>query len=150
VRKLLIVDDDAHLRTLVRTYAELDGWQCFEAGSGDQALCAAEADAFDIIVLDVMMPGRDGFETLSELLRSADTPVLMLTARKEEYDKLFGFRLGADDYLAKPFSPKELMARLNAILRRGRRAAGEALRFGGLVRYARTPAPSPLRAGRRR
>lgn len=132
MRKLLVVDDEVHLRTLVRTYAELEGFQCFEAENGEEALRAAEQTAFDIIVLDVMMPDKDGFEALAELRRFTETPVIMLTARKEEYDKLFGFNLGADDYLAKPFSPKELMARIKAILKRGGPGSDGAIRFGGL------------------
>lgn len=132
MRKLLVVDDEVHLRALVKTYAELEGFQCFEAENGEQARRAVEQSDFDIIVLDVMMPEKDGFEALAELRKLTETPVIMLTARKEEYDKLFGFNLGADDYLAKPFSPKELMARIKAILRRGRPGTDGLLRFGGL------------------
>lgn len=132
MRKLLIVDDDPHLRALVRTYAELDGFHCTEAGSGTQALAAMRLGPFDMLVLDVMMPGQDGFETLGEIRRESDVPVIMLTARKEEYDKLLGFNLGADDYLSKPFSPKELMARIRAILRRDKQPEGGTLRFGSL------------------
>lgn len=133
MRKLLIVDDDPHLRALVRTYAELDDFHCTEAGSGEQALAALQNGPFDMLVLDVMMPGQDGFETLGEIRRESDVPVIMLTARKEEYDKLLGFNLGADDYLSKPFSPKELMARIRAILRRDKSPEGGTLRFGRLV-----------------
>ena len=132
MKKLLVVDDDNHLRALVKTYAELDGFDCREAENSAQALEAAEQSSFDIIVLDVMMPGKDGFETLAELRRFTGTPVIMLTAKKEEYDKLMGFNLGADDYLAKPFSPKELMARIRAVLKRTGVQAGGVLKFGGL------------------
>ena len=133
MEKLLIVDDDAHLRALVKTYAELDGFQCTEAENGKQAVEYISQSTFDMIVLDVMMPGKDGFETLADIRQTSDTPVIMLTARKEEYDKLLGFNLGADDYLAKPFSPKELMARIRAILKRSNPSGQDALQFGGLI-----------------
>ena len=132
MQKLLIVDDDAHLRELVKTYAERDGFYCKEAENGSVALESIDLDNFDIVVLDVMMPVKNGYETLTELRKFTDTPVIVLTARKEEYDKLLGFNLGADDYLAKPFSPKELMARIKAILKRGRRIAENRLVFGEL------------------
>lgn len=130
---MLIVDDDIHLRKLVLTYAQMENFQCREAESGDRALeLLRESDA-DIIILDVMMPGRDGFETLAEIRKTSQAPVIMLTARGEEYDKLLGFNLGADDYVSKPFSPKELMARVGAVLRRGGAKQGRRLTFGGLV-----------------
>lgn len=132
MKKMLIVDDDNHLRALVKTYAEMEGFHCTEVENGVRALEAAEQTIFDIIVLDVMMPEKDGFETLAALRRFTQTPVIMLTARKQEYDKLFGFNLGADDYLAKPFSPKELMARMKAVLKRGAVSASGQIRFGGL------------------
>ena len=131
--KMLIVDDDIHLRKLVLTYAQLENFQCREAESGDRALeLLRESDA-DIIILDVMMPGRDGFETLAEIRKTSQAPVIMLTARGEEYDKLLGFNLGADDYVSKPFSPKELMARVGAILKRSGKKKTNQLVFGGLV-----------------
>lgn len=141
-KQLLIVDDDPHLRALVKTYAELDDFRCVEAENSGEALRAAETAEFSIIVLDVMMPGRDGFETLAELRKFTQTPVIMLTARKEEYDKLLGFNLGADDYLAKPFSPKELMARVRAVLKRGSPIPEGRLHFGGLEIQAQSRAVS--------
>lgn len=132
MQKILVVDDDVHLRTLVRTYAEVDGYACVEAGSGDAAIEIAETEDFDLIVLDVMMPGRDGFETLSELRKLCNTPVIMLTARAEEYDRLLAFNLGSDDYVPKPFSPKELMARVKAILKRSTGIREGRLTFGAL------------------
>lgn len=132
MKKILIVDDDVHLRALVKTYAQLEEFQCVEAENGTKAIEAAEQSLFDIIVLDVMMPGMDGFETLTELRTFTNAPVIMLTARKEEYDKLLGFNLGADDYLAKPFSPRELMARIKAILRRNSSTVNDTLTFDGL------------------
>ena len=116
--KLLITDDDLHLRKLVRTYAQLEQFQCEEAVNGQEALKLLAAHPFDMVVLDVMMPGLSGFETLSQIRKTSQVPVIMLTARSEEYDKLLGFKLGVDDYVSKPFSPKELMARIGAVLKR--------------------------------
>ena len=130
MKKMLIVDDDAHLRKLVRTYAELEDFQCTEAEDAQEAVKNTQQTEFDIVILDVMMPGADGFEALSRIREHSQVPVIMLTARSEEYDKLFGFNLGADDYVSKPFSPKELMARVNAVLKRMGNAAGTILRFG--------------------
>mgnify|MGYP002507978051 CR=1 FL=1 len=129
---LLITDDDHHLRKLVRTYGEQEGFCCEEAETGKQTLAAIEKTSFDIIVLDVMMPDTDGFEVLTEIRRTSQVPVIMLTARDEEYDKLKGFELGADDYISKPFSPKELMARIRAVLRRAGNTQTDTLHFGGL------------------
>lgn len=130
--KLLIVDDDAHLRKLVRTYAERDGLQCEEAENGLRAIEKVDHTAFDIAVLDVMMPGIDGFATLEKIREYSEVPVIMLTSRTEEHDRLLGFGLGADDYVPKPFSPKELMARVGAVLKRTGYKPGEALTFGTL------------------
>lgn len=130
---MLIVDDDIHLRKLVLTYAQLENFQCREAENGQQALELLQQADSDIIILDVMMPGKDGFETLSELRQFTQAPVIMLTARGEEYDKLLGFNLGADDYVSKPFSPKELMARVSAVLKRTGKKKDSRLVFGGLV-----------------
>ena len=116
--RLLIVDDDLHLRKLVRTYAQLEQFQCEEAVNGQEALKLLAAHPVDMVVLDVMMPGLSGFETLSQIRKTSQVPVIMLTARSEEYDKLLGFKLGVDDYVSKPFSPKELMARIGAVLKR--------------------------------
>ncbi len=130
---LLITDDDMHLRKLVRTYGELEGFHCEEADTGIQALEAIQKTDFDIIILDVMMPGSDGFQVLEEIRRASQVPVIMLTARDEEYDKLKGFGLGADDYISKPFSPKELMARVGAVLRRAGKTRAETITFGELA-----------------
>ena len=115
---ILITDDDPHLRRLVRPYAELEGYDCTEASDGAAAVTALKQNPYDLVLLDVMMPGPDGFEILEAIRRFSQVPVIMLTARDEEYDKLNGFQLGVDDYVAKPFSPKELMARIGAVLRR--------------------------------
>lgn len=130
---LLIVDDDARLRKLVRTYAELDRHICEEAGDGTAALKLVKSRSFDLILLDVMMPGPDGFEILEKIREFSEIPIIMLSARGEEYDKLQGFRLGVDDYVSKPFSPRELMARVSAILRRNGQKEDPDLVFGGLV-----------------
>ena len=131
---LLIADDDARLRRLIRTYAELENYTCEEAGDGRSALRIFQATPCDLVILDVMMPGMDGFETLEKLREISDVPVIMLTARTEEYDKLMGFRLGVDDYVSKPFSPRELMARVAAVLRRNSKGRTEtSMTFGSLT-----------------
>lgn len=130
--KLLIVDDDIHLRKLVLTYAELEGFLCEEAENGQKAIDIVNRTQFDIMVLDVMMPGLDGFETLTEIRKESQIPVIMLTSRSEEYDKLLGFNLGADDYVSKPFSPKELVARIGAVLKRSGSKSSDKLIFGEL------------------
>lgn len=132
MRKILIVDDDDRLRSLIRTYAEADGYSCAEACDGESALALLDGDEFDLVVLDVMMPGRDGFEVLGEVRKTSGVPVIMLTARSEEYDRLHGFSLGADDYVPKPFSPKELLARVTAVLRRAAPESSDMLKCGGL------------------
>lgn len=121
--KLLIVDDDIRLRRLVKTYGEVEQYECEEAADGLSALEKLQDDSFDLVILDVMMPGLDGFETLERIRKTSEIPVIMLTARSEEYDKLTGFRLGVDDYVSKPFSPKELMARVGAVLKRNRKTS---------------------------
>ena len=118
--KLLIVDDDIRLRKLVRTYGEVEHYECEEAADGLSALEKLQDSDFDLVILDVMMPGLDGFETLERIRKTSEIPVIMLT-RSEEYDKLTGFGLGVDDYVSKPFSPKELMARVGAVLKRNRK-----------------------------
>gem|GEM_PF-5510795 len=130
--RILIVDDDMHLRKLVLTYGEMDGFTCEEAENATQALEKIENTQYALVLLGVMMPGIDGFELLTEIRKHSQVPVIMLTSRAEEYDKLFGFNLGADDYVSKPFSPKELMARMGAVLKRSGRKQADQLRFGEL------------------
>lgn len=132
MHKLLIVDDDLHLRRLVKTYAEREDYICDEAEDGKTALDKLSEAEFDLIILDVMMPGIDGFATLSSLRKFSQVPVILLTARGEEYDRLFGFDLGADDYVPKPFSPKELMARVRTVLKRTGEKHISVLTFGSL------------------
>lgn len=132
--KILIVDDDINLRRLVKRYAGLENILCDEAGNGSEALKKAAEATFDLIILDIMMPGMDGFETLTELRKTSEVPVIMLTAKNEEYDRLVGFDLGADDYVPKPFSPKELMARVKAVLKRSsKQKADDSFLIGDLV-----------------
>ena len=118
--KILVVDDEAKIRQLIRKYAEFEGYQVEEAGDGMEAvqICRMHPDDFDIIILDIMMPELDGFSAAKEIRKVSDTPIVMLSARGEEYDKIHGFENGADDYVVKPFSPKELMMRINAIIKR--------------------------------
>jgi len=123
--RVLVIDDDRKLGRLIREYLEPMGYAVTLAVTGPEGLETARAEKFDAILLDVMLPGLDGFEVLKELRKTHDTPVLMLTARGEEADRIVGLELGADDYLPKTFSTRELLARLRAVTRRGVRRAGE-------------------------
>ncbi|MFV0413006.1 MAG: response regulator transcription factor [Oscillospiraceae bacterium] len=135
--KILIVDDEARIRELIRQHLEHAGFECEEAGDGSAALVALSRGGIDLVVLDIMMPFMDGMATLREMRnRKIETPVIMLTARGEEYDKLAGLEGGADDYVVKPFSPRELVARIKAVLNRTlpkEKAEGQSYVFGGLV-----------------
>ncbi|MCI8385690.1 MAG: response regulator transcription factor [Acutalibacter sp.] len=138
--RILVADDEEKIRTLIRKYAEFEGHQITEAQNGMEAvrLCRKDSAAFDLIIMDVMMPELDGFSAAAEIKKLCAVPVLMLSARGEEYDKIHGFELGADDYVVKPFSPKELMLRVNAIMNRVRpKEAAQKPRdtasFGGLA-----------------
>ena len=136
--RLLVVDDEAKIRLLIRKYAEFEGNEVTEAENGMEAvqLCREKPDRFDLIIMDVMMPELDGFSAVAEIRKVCRTPVLMLSARGEEYDKIHGFELGVDDYVVKPFSQKELMMRINAIMKRVRPSQDEGrkiLRVEGLV-----------------
>src|SRR5687768_4452080 len=117
-RRVLIVDDEPNLVDAIRLYLEMEGYVILTAMSGREALDKLRDLLPDLIILDVMMPGMDGFETLREIRRASNVPVIMLTARGEEDDKVRGLRLGADDYVAKPFSQRELSTRVQAVLRR--------------------------------
>ena len=134
--KILLVDDERAIRLAVRTALSREGMQVTETSDGSEALELLKKQQFQLVILDVMMPGPDGFETLEAIRGFSQVPVIMLTARNEEYDKLNGFRLGVDDYVAKPFSPKELMARIGAVLRRTQvhtsAPVTKELAFGGL------------------
>ncbi len=116
--KLLVVDDEFRIRQIIRKYAEFEGHTVEEAVDGMQAIEICRKNTYDLIILDVMMPELDGFSACREIRKITDTPVIMLSARGEEYDKIHGFELGTDDYVVKPFSPKELMMRVNAVIKR--------------------------------
>jgi len=118
--KILIVDDEAKIRQLVKKYAVFEGHSVTEAENGMQAVEKCAAGDYDIIIMDVMMPELDGFSAVREIRRKSSAPVIMLTARGEEYDRIHGFETGADDYVVKPFSPKELMLRVDAVMKRVR------------------------------
>ncbi len=120
--KILVVDDERKMVGLVRAYLEREGYQVVEAYDGRQALEVFRRETPDLIVLDLMLPELDGMEVCREIRRSSEVPIIMLTARDEDTDKLVGLELGADDYVTKPFSPRELVARIKAVLRRARPA----------------------------
>lgn len=118
--KLLIVDDENNIRELIKKYASFEGYDVREAIDGIDAIEKCKSEEFDIVIMDVMMPELDGFSAVKEIRKIKNIPIIMLSARGEEYDRLHGFDLGIDDYVVKPFSPKELMMRVNAILTRYR------------------------------
>lgn len=116
--KVLVVDDESHIRSIIKKYGEYEGYKVYEAESGEKAIELCGLNHYDIIIMDVMMPGLDGFETVLEIRRQSNIPIIMLSARGEEYDRIQGFVVGIDDYVVKPFSIKELMMRISAILKR--------------------------------
>ena len=121
--KLLIVDDEEKIRTVIREYALFNNYETDEAADGVEAVNKCLSGSFDLVIMDIMMPRLDGYSACKQIKREKDIPIIMLSARGEEYDKLFGFELGIDDYVVKPFSPKELMARVAAVL--ARKSKGE-------------------------
>lgn len=123
--KILIADDEPDIVRLIERYALREGYEVTGVGNGDEAIAACRREDFDVIVMDVMMPDTDGFTACKKIREFKDIPVLMLSARGTEYDKLFGFEVGVDDYVTKPFSPKELLARIRVILRRNAPQKGE-------------------------
>ncbi|MBE6837563.1 MAG: response regulator transcription factor [Ruminococcus sp.] len=133
--KLLIVDDEAKIRIVVKEYAEFEGFETDEAQNGMEAVEKARNNDYDLIIMDVMMPKLDGFSACKEIRKTKKTPIIMLSARGEEYDKLFGFELGIDDYVVKPFSPKELLARIRAVLTRSNavKVQEDVVTYQGLV-----------------
>ncbi len=133
--RILIVDDEKMIRNVVKEYAEFEGYETAEAENGMEAVELCRKEDFDIIIMDIMMPRLDGYSAVKEIRKTKQIPVIMLSARGEEYDKLFGFEIGVDDYVVKPFSPKELLARIKAVLKRGGAADEtkiEKIRFEGL------------------
>lgn len=136
--RLLVVDDEPMIREVIREYAEFNDFEVDEAADGMEAVSLCKDNDYDILVMDIMMPRLDGFSACKEIKKHKDIPVIMLSARSEEYDKLFGFELGIDDYVTKPFSPKELMARINAVITRHNvqsrvKDQTDEIAFGGLV-----------------
>lgn len=133
--KLLVVDDEPKIREVIREYAEFNGYEVTEAADGMSAVGLCKLNEYDLVILDIMMPKLDGFSACKEIKKIQDVPIIMLSARGEEYDKLFGFELGIDDYIVKPFSPKELMARINVVLARRNASAqskADVVKFSGL------------------
>ena len=130
---ILIAEDNPEIRGLLRLYLEGEGLRVLEAENGDEALAKARAEGPDLAILDVMMPGLSGYEVTRALRRFSEMPILILSAKSEDNDKILGLNLGADDYVAKPFNPVEVVARVKAQLRRAARAGGEVLRGGELA-----------------
>lgn len=135
--KVLIVDDEEMIRNVLKEYVEFEGNEAYEACDGMEAVRMCRDNDYDMILMDVMMSKLDGFSAVKEIKKNKDIPVIMLSARGEEYDKLFGFEIGVDDYVTKPFSPKEVMARINAVTKRrsAEQAEGknDVVQFEGLV-----------------
>jgi DNA-binding response OmpR family regulator len=134
--RILVVDDEASIRQLLSYNLTRAGYEVVMAESGEEALQVASREPFDLMLLDVMLPGMDGFEVCKEIRKTSAMPILMLTARGEEIDRVIGFEIGTDDYVTKPFSPRELLGRVKAILRRFKKGAdsdsSEMLAFGPL------------------
>ena len=120
---ILIVDDEERIRDILKEYFDFEKFSYSEASDGATAIDMVKNNSFDLVILDIMMPKIDGFTALREIRKFSDVPVIMLSARGEEYDKLFGFEMGVDDYITKPFSPKEVVARIKALLKRSGAAA---------------------------
>ena len=115
---ILVADDEARIRSIIKKYAEFEGYTVFECGDGMEAVNICRSKDFDIVIMDIMMPELDGFSACREIRKTSDIPIIMLSARGEEYDRINGFEVGIDDYVTKPFSPKELMLRVEAIMKR--------------------------------
>lgn len=129
---ILIVDDELYIREVIKEYASLEGYNVIEASNGVDAIRVLENEKVDLIIMDIMMPKLDGYSAIKEIREKENTPIIVLSARVEEYDKLHGFDLGIDDYVTKPFSPKELMARIKVLLNRGNPKT-QTFVFDGLV-----------------
>lgn len=136
MKKILVADDEEKIRFVIKEYAAFEGYDIYEAADGMEAVEMCRQNSYDAVILDVMMPRLDGFSACKEIKKISDVPILMLSARGEEYDKLFGFEMGIDDYVVKPFSPKELMARLAVLIRRASQKenapAGDLMKFSGI------------------
>lgn len=135
--KILVVDDEALIRTVIKEYCTNNNYEVFEASSGKEALDLLLDNKYDLMILDIMMPEMDGFTMLKELPKEKRIPTIVLSARGEEYDKLAGFDLGIDDYVTKPFSPKELIARIKAVLSRSGKTIQNTYTYKGIeVNYS--------------
>lgn len=135
MKKLLIVDDEERIRLIIKKYAEFEGYEAIEAKDGLDAVQLTQKQEIDLIIMDIMMPRMDGFSAIEEIRKTSNVPVIMLSAKGEEYDKIHGFELGIDDYVVKPFSPKELMMRVSAVLKRipkEKNAEREVMEYEGL------------------
>lgn len=122
MERILVVDDEEKIRKIIRKYGEFEGYEIVEAQDGMQAVELCRKEDFDVIILDVMMPELDGFSTCKEIRKTKEIPVIMLSARGEEYDKIHGFELGIDDYVVKPFSPRELLMRVKVVISRNKKS----------------------------
>ena len=120
---ILVVDDEVRIRTIIKKYAEFEGHTVSEASNGMDAVLLCRNHTYDLIIMDIMMPELDGFSACREIRKTCQTPIIMLSARGEEYDRINGFEVGIDDYVMKPFSPKELMLRIGAIMKRVQKAS---------------------------
>lgn len=130
--RILIVDDEIKIREVVKEYSKVSGYECDEACNGNDAIKMVEQNDYDCVILDIMMPELDGFSACKKIKAIKDVPIIMLSARQEEDDKLFSFDMGVDDYVTKPFSPKELMARIKAVCERNNKKANSSYKFEGL------------------
>lgn len=131
--KIMIVDDEQDIRALVRFYLEKAGFECIEAANGEQAIEVVENQYIDLAIVDIMMPGMDGFELVEQMRQYREFPVIMLTAKAQTKDKLRGFNLGIDDYVTKPFDPEELLARIHVILKRYNVNSSNIVKLGDVV-----------------
>lgn len=125
MEKILVVDDEENIRNIIKKYAVFEGYDVYEAEDGIEAVNLCRQNNYDIIIMDIMMPELDGFSACREIKKEKDIPVIMLSARGEEFDRIHGFETGADDYVVKPFSPKELMMRVAAVLKRNKNSQKE-------------------------
>ena len=130
---ILVVDDEPRIRSIIKKYAEFEGYVVTEAADGMEAVHFCRSAEFDIIIMDIMMPELDGFSACREIRKICQTPIIMLSARGEEYDKINGFEVGIDDYVVKPFSPKELMLRIEAVMKRVKHNYSEPIKKENVV-----------------
>jgi DNA-binding response OmpR family regulator len=130
--RIMVVDDDSHIRKLIRLYLRNEGFEIIEAENGEEALSFLETTPIDLVILDIMMPKKDGWDLCLEIRENWDIPILMVTAKGESQEKIKGFKLGADDYVVKPFDPLELMMRVKALLKRYKIASKQVISFGDI------------------